>query len=51
MWLTESEAADATPLAPVRRASGVLLRGAVYVIIALAVFFVVTLITSFFVGQ
>jgi hypothetical protein len=46
MRLTESDAADATALSRVRRASGALIRGAVYILIALAVFFVVTLITS-----
>jgi hypothetical protein len=44
--VTEPDTAEAIPLALVRRASGVLLRGAVYALIALAVFFVVTLITS-----
>jgi hypothetical protein len=46
MRLTESDAAAATALSRVRRVSGALMRGAVYILIALAVFFVVTLITS-----
>ncbi len=46
MRLTESDAADAPALPRVRSASGALIRGAVYVLIALAVFLVVTLITS-----
>jgi hypothetical protein len=46
MQLTGPGTADAIPLALVRRVSGVLVRGVVYVLIALAVFFVVTLITS-----
>ena len=46
MRLTGPDTADAIPLALVRRMSGVLVRGVVYVLIALAVFFVVTLITS-----
>jgi hypothetical protein len=46
MRLMESDAAGAIPMAHVRRASGVLVRGVFYVLIALAVFFVVTLITS-----
>jgi hypothetical protein len=44
--VTGPDRADAIPMPLVRRASGVLLRGAVYVLIALAAFFVVTLITS-----
>jgi hypothetical protein len=46
MRLTGPGTADAIPLALVRRASGALVRGMVYVLIALAVFFVVTLITA-----
>jgi hypothetical protein len=46
MRVTGPGTADAIPLAFVRRASGALVRGVVYVLIALAVFFVVTLITS-----
>jgi hypothetical protein len=46
MRLTGPGTADAIPLALVRRASGALVRGVVYLLIALAVFFVVTLITS-----
>ncbi len=37
---------DVVRLVVVRRASGMLVRGAIYVLIALATFFVVTLITS-----
>ncbi len=46
MRLTRPGSADAIPPALVRRASGALVRAVVYVLIALAVFFVVTLITS-----
>jgi hypothetical protein len=46
MRLAESDAADATVPSLVGRVSGVLIRGAVYVLIALAVFFVVTLLTA-----
>ncbi len=46
MRLAESDAADATVPSLVGRASGVLIRGAVYVLIALAVFYVVTLLTA-----
>jgi hypothetical protein len=46
MQLSGPGRADAIPLALVRRASGALMRALVYVLIALAVFFVVTLITS-----
>lgn len=46
MRLSGPGAADVIPLALVRRASGALMRAVVYVLIALAVFFVVTLITS-----
>lgn len=46
MRLTGPLTPDAIPLALVRRASGALVRGVVYLLIALAVFFVVTLITS-----
>jgi hypothetical protein len=46
MRITGPAAADAIPLALARRASGMLVRGAVYILIALATFFVVTLITS-----
>jgi hypothetical protein len=46
MRLTSPGTADVIPLAPVRRAMGALVRGVVYVLIALAVFFVVTLISS-----
>lgn len=46
MRLTESDAADATAPSLVPRASGMLLRGAVYVLIALAMFFLVTLLTA-----
>jgi hypothetical protein len=46
MRLTGPGTADTIPLTLVRRASGALVRAVVYVLIALAVFFVVTLITS-----
>jgi hypothetical protein len=46
MRLTAPATADAMPMALLRRASGVLARGVVYALIALAVFFVVTLLTS-----
>jgi hypothetical protein len=46
MRLTGPGTPDAIPLALVRRASGALMRAVVYVLIALAVFFIVTLITS-----
>jgi hypothetical protein len=46
MRVTGPATTDAIPVALVRRASGVLLRGAVYVLIALVTFFVVTLIIS-----
>jgi hypothetical protein len=46
MRLTGPGTADVIPLPLVRRVSGVLVRGVVYVLIALVVFFVVTLITS-----
>lgn len=46
MRLAESDAADATAPSLAHRASGMLIRGAVYVLIALAAFFVVTLITA-----
>ncbi len=46
MRLTGPGTAEAIPVAFVRRASGALVRAVVYVLIALAVFFLVTLITS-----
>jgi hypothetical protein len=46
MRVTGPATEDVVPLAVVRRASGMLVRGAIYVLIALATFFVVTLITS-----
>jgi hypothetical protein len=46
MRVTGPATADAIPVALVRRASGVLVRGMVYVLIALVTFFVVTLIIS-----
>jgi hypothetical protein len=46
MRLTIPGTPDVIPLALVRRATGALMRAVVYVLIALAVFFVVTLITS-----
>jgi hypothetical protein len=46
MRVTEPATGKAIPLALARRVSGVLVRAALYTLIALATFFVVTLITS-----
>jgi hypothetical protein len=46
LHVTPAAAASARPLVFVRRGSGVIARSALYILIALATFFVVTLITS-----
>jgi hypothetical protein len=46
MRATRPDTADAIPFALARRVSGMLVRGAVYILIALATSFVVTVITS-----